>query len=223
MTEAGVSSIFAGGEDPEDRLLLISDDLGLANLARGFGVEAVNTQAVLQELRRAGELTDQEYSSPIAQLALLNYRFLQVETADILRLLEASGFLTNEGTRALLSTLEGPECTPESEVSVVVSLILALALIPLPEHQESLLVSVLLVHLRHGRETTTVLEDCLRELRLRLKLAPLAQVRLSSLATPYIRTSESWAVDSARFPYCRCGRSAGRDRLPRSVPTRRFT
>ena len=128
VTEAGVSSIFAGGEDPEDRPLLISDDLGLANLARGFGVEAVNTQAVLQELRRVGELTDQEYSSLIARLALLNYRFLQVDTADILRLLEASGFLTDEGTRALLSTLEGPECTPESAVSVVVALIVALAL-----------------------------------------------------------------------------------------------
>ena len=100
VTEAGVSSIFAGGEDLEDRPLLVSDDLGLANLARGFGVKAVNTQAVLQELRRVGELTDQEYSSLIAQLALLNYRFLQVETADILRLLEASGFLTDERTRA---------------------------------------------------------------------------------------------------------------------------
>ena len=187
VTEAGVSSIFAGGEDPEDRPLLISDDLGLANLARGFGVEAVNTQAVLQELRRVGELTDQEYSSLIARLALLNYRSLQVETADILLLLEASGFLTDERTRALLSTLEGPECTPESAVSVVADLIAALALRSLPEHQEPLLVSVLLGHLRHGRETTTVLEDCLRELRLRLELASLAQARISSLVTQYIR------------------------------------
>ena len=134
-----------------------------------------------------GELTGQEYSSLIAQLALLNYRFLQVETADILRLLEASGFLTDEGTRALLSTLEGPECTPESAVSVVAVLIAALALRSLPEHQESPLVSVLLVHLRHGRETTTVLEDCLRELRLRPELAPLARARISSLVTQYIR------------------------------------
>ncbi len=187
VTEAGVSSIFAGGEDPEDRPLLVSDDLGLANLARGFGVEAVNTQAVLQELRRVGELTDQEYSSLIARLVALNYRFLQVEPADILRLLEANGFRTDERTRALLSTLEGPECTPESAVSVVAGLIAALALIPLPEHQEPLLVSVLLWHLRHGRETTTVLEDCLRELRLRLELAPLAQARISSLVTQYIR------------------------------------
>ena len=187
VTEAGVSSIFAGGEDLEDRPLLVSDDLGLANLARGFGVEAVNTQAVLQELRSVGELTDEEYSSLIARLALLNYRFLQVEGADIVPLLEANGFRTDERTRALLSTLEGPECTPESAVSVVVSLIVALALIPLLEHQESLLVSVLLGHLRHGRETTTVLEDCLRELRLRLELAPLAQARISSLVTQYIR------------------------------------
>ena len=187
MTEAGVSSIFAGGEDPEDRPLLISDDLGLANLARGFGVEAVNTQAVLQELRRVGELTGQEYSSLIARLAALNYRFLQVETADILRLLEASGFLADERTRALLSTLEGPGCTPESAVSVVAGLIAALALRSLPEHQEPLLVPALLGHLRHGRETTTVLEDCLKELRLRLELAPLAQARISSLVTQYIR------------------------------------
>ena len=187
VTEAGVSSIFAGGEDLEDRPLLVSDDLGLANLARGFGVEAVNTQAVLQELRRVGELTDQEYSSLIARLALLNYRFLQVETVDILRLLEASGFLTDEGTRALLSTLEGPECTPESAVSVIAGMIAALALRSLPEHQESLLVSVLLVHLRHGRETTTVLEDCLGQLQPRLALTPPAQARINSLVTQYIK------------------------------------
>ena len=187
VTEAGVGSIFTGGENPEDQPLVVSDDLGLANLARGFGVEAVNTRAVLQELRRTGEVTDEEYSSFIAQLAVLNYRFLQVETADILRLLEANGFLTDEGTRALLSTLEGPECSQESAVSVVADLIAALALKGLPIQQESLLVSVLLGHLRRGREITTALRDCLRELEPRLVLAPPASARISSLVTQYIQ------------------------------------
>ncbi len=187
VTEAGVGAIFAGGEEEEARPLLVSDDLGLANLARSLGVEAVNTQAVLRELRRTGELADQEYSSLVAKIAVLNYRFLHVDTADILQLLEANGFQTDEGTRALLKTLRGPECSQESAVSVVADLVAALSLKGLPEQQETLLVSVLLGNLHHGRETTTVLEDCLRNLKARLALAPTAQIRVCSLVLQYTK------------------------------------
>lgn len=186
VTEAGVGAIFAGGEEPESRPLLVSDDLGLANLARGLSIEAVNTQSVLRELRRADEVTDDEYSSLIAQLAVLNYRFLQVETVDILRLLEANGFITDKRTRALLSTLEGPECDQGSAVSVIADLIAAIALRGLPAQQESLLVSVLLGHLRHGRETTAALQHCRRQLEARLALAPTAHARMDDLVLLYI-------------------------------------
>ena len=89
LTRSGVGAIFAGGEEPADRPLLVSDDLGLSAIAREVGAKAVNTQAVLLELRRAEVLTDKEYSSLIAGLAKLNYRFVRVEVADILLLLQA--------------------------------------------------------------------------------------------------------------------------------------
>ena len=76
---------------------------------------------------------------------------------------------------------------PESAVSVVAELIATLALRQLPAQQETLLVSVLLGHLRHGRETTTVLEDCLGQLQQGLALTPPAQARVSSLVNQYIR------------------------------------
>ena len=123
----------------------------------------------------------------LARLAVLNYRFLSVKPADILRLLEANGFLTDEGSRALLSTLKGPECSQESAVSVVAELIETLTLRGLPEQQETLLVSVLLGHLRRGRETTTALQDCLHQLQPRLALTLPVRARVSSLVIQYIK------------------------------------
>ena len=111
LAQADVAAMFAGDEDPRERPLLASDDLGLATLAREFGAEAVNTQAVLLELRRSGELTDEQYSAFVARLAQLHYRFVRVEAADIHRLLEANGYMTDDASRALIATLEGPECS----------------------------------------------------------------------------------------------------------------
>ena len=121
----------------------------------------MNTQAVLLELRREDVLTDEEYSSLIARLALLNYRFVRVEAGDILRLLEANRYMTDEGVGALRMTLRGRECTNESAVAVVAGLIAALVQQGLPVQQETLLVSVLLGDLRHGREMTTALVEVL--------------------------------------------------------------
>ena len=101
--------MFAGGADPDDRPLLVSDDLGLATLAREFGGKAANTQAVLEELRRSSQLTDEQYSTLVARLAKLHYRFVRVEAADIHRLLKANGYMTDDASRALIVTLEGPD------------------------------------------------------------------------------------------------------------------
>lgn len=184
ITGAGVGSIFAGGKDPDDRPLLVSDDLGQANLARAIGVDAVNTQGVLRELLRSEVLTQEEYSRFIARLAMLNYRFVQVDPMVLLTLLDVNGFQTDEGTRALFAVLEGPECTQESAVSVVAELIAQLAQKGLL--QETLLVSLLLGHLYRGREATTVLRDCLKELEVKLGFIPLAQTRIRLLVMQYI-------------------------------------
>ena len=186
LTGASVGALYAGGEDPEDRPLLVSDDLGLSAIARASRIGAVNTQAVLLELRREDVLTDEEYSSLIARLALLNYRFVRIEAGDILRLLEANGYMTDEGVGALRMTLRGRECTNESAVAVVAGLIAALVQQGLPVQQETLLVSVLLGDLRHGREMTTALVECLIALDVRLQNVPMARARvLRSCATTY--------------------------------------
>ena len=186
ITDIGVGSIFAGREMSEDQPLLVSDDLGQAALARGFGIEAVNTQEVLRELRHSGKLTHEEYSVFVSRLALLHYRFVQVEPAVVLTLLEANDFVTDEGTRALLATLEGPECSQDSAVSVTADLIAALVQRELSAQQEDLLVSLLLGHLHRGREATTALRDCLKELDLRLRLTPSIHARIGSLVLQYI-------------------------------------
>ena len=157
LTRAGVAAIFAGGEEMA-RPLLVSDDFGLSAIAREFGATTVNTQAVLIELRRAEILTDVQYSAHVGKLAELNYRFIRVDTADMLRLFEANDYMTNEGTRALLKMLEGPECSQESAVRVVSGLIVTLATRQLPH--EALLVDRLLSHLHRGRRLTMALWEC---------------------------------------------------------------
>ena len=98
LTPAGAGAVYAGDEQSTARLVLLSDDLGLSDLARSLGTDAVNTQAVLWELRCSNELTDEEYSSLIERLVLLNYQFVQVRSEDIVQRLEANGYMTLAGT-----------------------------------------------------------------------------------------------------------------------------
>ena len=178
LGNAGLATVFAGGEDPADRPLLVSDDLGLATLARVLGAGAVNTQAVLLELRRSGELTDEQYSVFVARLAQLHYRFVRVEAADITRLLETNGYMTGDASRALLGTLEGPECSLESAVRVVAELIAEIGLRHPPN--EALIIPALLAALHRGREMTTALWECRAEIESRLRGVPPVRARVVS-------------------------------------------
>lgn len=184
LGNAGVAAIFAGGGDADERPLLVSDDLGLATLASAFGAKAVNTQAVLLELRRSGELTDEQYSAFVARLAQLHYRFVRVEAADIHRLLEANGYITDEASGALIATLEGPECSLESAVRVVSTLIAAIGLRHPPN--EALIIPALLAALDRGREMTTALWECRTEIDRRLGSAPPVRARVVSLVDDWI-------------------------------------
>ncbi len=127
LSWAGAGAVYAGEPETSAKLVLVSDDLGLASVARHLGVEVVNTQAVLSELRRAGVITAQDYFAQIESLVLLNYRFVRVDAATILGRLEANGYVTTDGTRAMVETLEGPECSDESAVSVAAELMVELA------------------------------------------------------------------------------------------------
>ena len=156
LTEAGAGAVYAGDEQVATSLVLVSDDLGISDYARSLSRDTVNTQAVLQELHRTNEISADAYSSYVEQLALMNYWFLRITAKDIIRRLEASGYMTTEGTRAMLSTLEGPDCSEESAVSVGTELIASIAAKAPPE-QTDVLLEVVIAMLRRGRSTGQVL------------------------------------------------------------------
>ena len=110
LTWAGAGAVYAGDEQSTERLVLICDDLGLCEVSRSLGTGAVNTQAVLSELYRSDLVSADDYSAWIESLALLNYGFVRIQAEDIVRRLEVNGYVTTGGTRAMLKTLEGPEC-----------------------------------------------------------------------------------------------------------------
>ena len=156
LTPAGAGAVYAGDEHSTARLVLVSDDLGLSNLARFVGTDSVNTQAVLRELHCSNGLSDEEYSSLIERLVLLNYKFVQVRAEDIVRRLEANGYMTTDGTRAMLKTLEGPDCSEESAVTVGAQVVTELAG-RAPPQQLHLLLSVVVATIQRGRAPRPVL------------------------------------------------------------------
>lgn len=186
LTAAGVGAIYASGEHASDGLTLISDDLGLRLVAHSLGIDAVNTQAVLQELRRSDVISNEKYSFAVERLVSLNYRFVRIHPADIIRRLEANGYVTTEGTRAMLRTLEGPECSADSAISVATEVIASLqgnALLT----QVELILATIIAALQRGRERTSVLLEFRDALESRLALAPLSQARLLRSVDMYIQ------------------------------------
>ena len=169
FTETGVGAAYAGDEGQSARLLLVSDDLVLSAFARSTGIGAVNTQAVLSELHRSSLIADEAYSVWVEWLASLNYRFVRVRPVDIVRRLEANGFVTTLGTRAMFSTLEGPDCTVDSAISVGVKVIVALEGRAPPVQMELILLLVLAT-LQRGRRASPVL------LKFRDEIASKAQI-----------------------------------------------
>ena len=186
LTPAGVGAVYAGDERPTDGLVLVSDDLGLSGFARSLGINAVNIQGVLWELSRSNVITRETYSSLIEKLLLLNYWFVHVSADDILRRLEASGFLTTPGIHAMLKTLEGPDCSDDAAVSVGARLIIQLAGVA-PHHQVDLLLSAVLATLRRGRETSSVLLKFRNVIAGGLNLAPFTRGRLLRTVDLYLR------------------------------------
>lgn len=106
--------------------------------------------------------------------------------ADIIRRLEANGYVTTEGTRAMLRTLEGPECSADSAISVATEVIASLqgnALLT----QVELILATIIAALQRGRERTSVLLEFRDALESRLALAPLSQARLLRSVDMYIQ------------------------------------
>ena len=174
LTWAGVGAVYVGDEQPGAKLVLVCDDLGLASVARSVGVQEVNTQAVLEELRKAGAITGDAYSSWIERLVLLNYWFVRVHADDIMRRLEENGYITTAGTRAMLGTLEGPDCSEDSAASVAAQVVVALAM-RAPRQQVGLILAAVIEALQRGRGSGGILLKFRAQLVARLHLLPLTR------------------------------------------------
>ena len=151
LTPAGASAVYAGEEEAKGDSVLISDDLGLSSVAHWIGIGVVNTQAVLQELLDSNMVSDEEYSAWIEQLVSMNYRFVRVAQEDILRRLKANGYVTTVSTRKMISTLEGPDCSLESAVSVA-STVIATLVGKTQTSQVGLITMAFLESLQKGRD-----------------------------------------------------------------------
>ena len=126
LADVESGAIYAGDPEPTDGQVLISDDLLLSDIALLVGVPTVNTQGVLLELLRCGGITESDYASFVEQLVLLKYKFVRLHASDFENRLEENGYITTEGTRAMLSTLQGPDCTVESAIYIGATVIIFL-------------------------------------------------------------------------------------------------
>lgn len=175
LTPTGAGAVYSGDEQSEDRPILTSDDLLQSTWARSLGVRAVNSQALLIELLHSNVISTEEYSSKIEELVLMNYWGVRIRAEDILWSLEANGYQTSPGTRAMLTTLSGPDCPEDTAAYEGAEVIATLAKAkgPLVQQQFDLLLTSVLAAIRHGRHTDLVLLKFKAEIAEKLTLAPL--------------------------------------------------
>ena len=103
---------------------------------------------------------------------MLNYGFVRIQAEDIVRRLEANGYVTTDGTRAMLKTLEGPECSEDSALTVGAQVIEQLVGM-VPHEQIELILSFVLATLQRGRITRPVLRRFRDQIASRFALDPL--------------------------------------------------
>ncbi len=173
LTLAGAGAVYSGDEQSEVTPVLVSDDLVQSQVARSFGVETVNSQAILIELRRSDVITAEEYSSSIEQLARMHYWFVRISAEDILQSFESSGYQITPATQAMLSALWGPDCTEDAAVSIGAEVVASLVKRPLIQQHLDLLLFSVMEAIQRGRHTSQVLTKFKTEIAMRLTLAPL--------------------------------------------------
>ena len=155
FTPSGAGSIWAGEEGDGEAPVLVSDDLALSKVARAFGKDAINTQNILLECLRSSALTAEDYSRLVGRLASMNYWFVRVRSDDIVIGLSESSYASSDETRAMLRTLQGPECTEDTAIGVAVNVVVALVLV-VPPGQFDLILGLVMSTLQMGRRAGPV-------------------------------------------------------------------
>ena len=186
LTPAGAGTVYSGDEKSKVRPVLISDDLLQSHVARSLGVGAVNSQALLEELLHSRLITDQEYSSKVEQLVLMNYWFVRIRAKDILNGLESSEYQITPGIQAMLKTLRGPDCSEDAAASVGGDVVASLAKGALLPQRLEFILSLVVGAIRSGRHTNQVVLKFRDEIAIRLQLAPLQYTRILQALKLYL-------------------------------------
>ena len=194
LTHAGMGAIYSSSGASRDKLVLVSDDLGLSSCARYLGIDTVNTQAVLRELRRLSIIGEDQYANWIERLIKMNYSYVRIQARDIFLRLKKNEFATTIGTRAMIDSLEGPHCSEDSAVFVGAKLI-ALLSKDAPLRQTDLILWRLLSVLRRGRELSPVLYKFRETVSDDLSIDLQRRDRLTATIDSYIRLN-AWPVRS---------------------------
>lgn len=184
LTPAGAGAVWAGKENPGKLPILVSDDLALSKVAWAFGKDAVNTQALLLDCHRSGALSDVDYSRLIARLAAMNYWFVRVKSEDIINNFVESGYITTDGTRAMLRTLQGPECSEDAAVGVTANVVVGLWSRTVPG-QFDLILGLVLSTLQRGRGTGVVLLKFEQAIETDRRLSLIARQRILATIAAY--------------------------------------
>jgi len=188
LTAAGVGTIYADEQFDGTPLVLVSDDLGLSTIALGMGKQVANSQQLLVELRQSGEITADEYSVAVEQLAMMRYSFVRVQPDDLARRYRLHDYQSSGGIRAMLGCLQGPECTQESAVSVAAQVVAELA-DEAPLHCLLLILDVMVAKIQRGRDPQQVLGQLAHSLQLSPKLLLLPVVREALLSSVNLHAS----------------------------------
>ena len=184
LTPAGAGTVWAGEENLVGNELLISDDLALSKVASAFGINSANTQALLIECGRSGALSWADYSRSVERLASMNYWFVRIRSEDITNSFEAHGYVTTRGTRAMLRTLQGPDCSEDAAVTVAVNVVVDLSSRTVPG-QLDLIMGLILSTLQRGRETSPVLMKFQEEIKNDSRLPPMTRQQVLASISAY--------------------------------------
>jgi hypothetical protein len=138
--------------------LLYSDDFVLRAVARNtWGVAGVWSQSLIRDLLRTKAISDDQYHQSVIRLAQRNYQFVSTTDQDYIWALRQDGMKVTSAFLRALRALEGPDCTEDSAIFAVGSLLRDVWLEAETRATRQLVLDACVSALKHGRHPFVVL------------------------------------------------------------------
>ena len=153
--------------------VLYSDDFVLRAVARNtWGVAGAWSQAVIRDLRRSGDITEDEYHRGVIDLVQRNYEFVSVNEQDYLWSLRENGMHVTPALTRALRALESPDCTEDSAIMVAAALLRGVCLETGSPITSQLVLDACVSALKRNRHAGVVLSKLEARLRQILLMHP---------------------------------------------------